>query len=577
MYKRRVIAFMLCVFLTIGLINSSTVTEAKNAVKLKKSAITVTVGASKNIKIVNVKKKKKVKWAVVSGITNVVGIKKSKCVFRVTGKIAGTAIVRATVGKKVYDCRITIINKAKAATFTEASWSKKRPASGTTSSSNDSSSGKNRSGIDDIIYYDLNYTDADNNLITTASVPSSKTTTEKNSNTTEADGKKTTTEKASDSSEDIDDPIYDDEDEDIYYYDEEEDAENEVDNTDGKNADDVAALINIADVQAANGVIISRDLDSEIYNWEELDEGSGVERIVGINFSGLGVSGELNIDAYISDIELYRSVDKNKPGLSQLKEINVSDTKISSLNCSKCVNIEAINISSTNISNLNVSSMTALKELIANNSTSLESVSIQSCRDLETVDISESEVIKKVSITGCASLSEVILSGCETLTSLDLSSDTSLGELVVNDTSLSSLKLNGCTGLYYLNCSSNQLAGGLDLTTCKSLEEIDCSYNQLTSVKPYNNSDSPLVILNCSNNSIAGFGNALNRCVELSVVNASYNRMGSSATMNLAAAMNISEIDISNNLGITRDNIAFYSDLKYSDEITVIVDGEEEE
>ena len=79
---------------------------AKKKVKLSKKAITVTVGESAKLLLKN--NKKKVKWIIASGKKNVTLSKKKKTSVVIKGKKAGKAKVQAKIGKKKYNCKVTV-------------------------------------------------------------------------------------------------------------------------------------------------------------------------------------------------------------------------------------------------------------------------------------------------------------------------------------------------------------------------------------------------------------------------------------------------------------------------------------
>lgn len=79
---------------------------AKKKVKLNKKAITVTVGESAKLLLKN--NKKKVKWIIAYGKKNVTLSKKKKTSVVIKGKKAGKAKVQAKIGKKKYNCKVTV-------------------------------------------------------------------------------------------------------------------------------------------------------------------------------------------------------------------------------------------------------------------------------------------------------------------------------------------------------------------------------------------------------------------------------------------------------------------------------------
>lgn len=85
-----------------------------------------------------------------------------------------------------------------------------------------------------------------------------------------------------------------------------------------------------------------------------------------------------------------------------------------------------------------------------------------------------------------------------TIKTIDLSGMTSLEEVEIYNSPITSLNVSNCTSLRKLDCHSNALTG-LNLSTCQSLEILNCSYNN---IKQLNIISSYLREVNCSNNQI---------------------------------------------------------------------------
>lgn len=99
--KSSQVCFKVAIVLLLMLMVASPINVRAARVKLNKSRITVYVGASTQLNVSGVSQK--ARWS--TSKKSVVGVSKTG---KVTGKKAGTAIIRARIGKKVLRCRITV-------------------------------------------------------------------------------------------------------------------------------------------------------------------------------------------------------------------------------------------------------------------------------------------------------------------------------------------------------------------------------------------------------------------------------------------------------------------------------------
>ncbi len=478
---KRLIAFLLCICLTLGIARVYGVhSHAKTSkIKLSKNVIALTVGSSKTLKVSNYSKK--AKWSVLTGVDYISLTKQAKKSVKIKAKMAGVAVVQCKAGKKKLTCKVTVSAKKKALVFQEASWPFRNPAAikpSTPSSSGGNktpgASGNNNSGIDDIFYYDLDYTDDKGNLIT--SEAPAKSTTKANATTkaaaTTEKKKSTTSSDATDDEDDIED-VYDDEE----YYGEEEEDEGAIVNVSGKHPDDVSALEEIISAQRAKGVDMPGDLDAQIYEWgpEEVNA-----RLEGINLSTMSIVGELDLSKFVA-----------------LEKVDVSDNQITSLK------IDKANLVSLNIANNKFTTFT-----------------LDKANKLESFKCSDNEELTSIKITNCTLLNDIVFADCDKLTSVDLSGDSAITELAVSGYGLSTLTLKDCTGITFLDCSENNLTA-LDLATCKAIEDINCSNNNIKTVK-FSRLTS-LMNIDCSYNVLTGLD--LTGCTELLALDCSYNKL----------------------------------------------------
>ncbi|MCD7824522.1 MAG: hypothetical protein LUH14_00915 [Clostridiaceae bacterium] len=110
------------------------VAEAK--VNLSTKKLTVEVGKTATLKLKN--NKKKASWKIVSGKKYITLKSKKKTSVKIVGKKAGTAKVKAVVGKKKYTCTVTV--KKAASTSNSSSKATESPDSTSSDSSSEDSS-----------------------------------------------------------------------------------------------------------------------------------------------------------------------------------------------------------------------------------------------------------------------------------------------------------------------------------------------------------------------------------------------------------------------------------------------------
>lgn len=103
--KRELLAYTLTFSLLLGITTSPEVSAAKK-VSLSNKKLTITKGKSKTLKVKNTKKK--VKWKILSGKTNITMKKKGKAAVTIKGQKKGSAKVQATIEKKKLTCKVTV-------------------------------------------------------------------------------------------------------------------------------------------------------------------------------------------------------------------------------------------------------------------------------------------------------------------------------------------------------------------------------------------------------------------------------------------------------------------------------------
>ncbi|WP_166921569.1 T9SS type A sorting domain-containing protein [Flavobacterium poyangense] len=175
-------------------------------------------------------------------------------------------------------------------------------------------------------------------------------------------------------------------------------------------------------------------------------------------------------------------------GFIKLKSLNCSDSKLSSLDISKNLNLTDLNCSKNQLSSLDVTKHIALTSLLCSNNTEMGLLDVSANANLSVLD--------------CKSTN---------LTSLDLTQNLKLNELNCSYNSLIRLDLSKNIHLTSLDCSYNRLPN-LDVSNHVGLVSLNCSNNYLTSLDLSKNMS--LNIFNCSNNRLVNLnaknGNNLN-------------------------------------------------------------------
>jgi uncharacterized repeat protein (TIGR01451 family) len=274
----------------------------------------------------------------------------------------------------------------------------------------------------------------------------------------------------------------------------------------------------------------------------------------------------------------YFTIDANSDGEIQQSEANqvgalyLSNSGINSVNgIAGFTNLETLDLNHNTVISLNVNSIANLKWINASN-TNLSDITVGN--NIEYLNLKESKI------------TSLDVSNKSNLSYLNLENNINIADLKANNCNLSTLILNGCTGLRSLDCSYNHLTS-LDLQNLNITEEIyhigyfifpkggvncshntisnlnitnlttnllDCSYNNLTSLDTTNltlvripNIDLnslglPLTVyLNCSHNQLTSIIN--NNNFVLQSFDCSYNNL---TTLNITQITSIS-LDCSHN------------------------------
>ena len=227
------------------------------------------------------------------------------------------------------------------------------------------------------------------------------------------------------------------------------------------------------------------------------------KRITRLDLSDKSLSGTLDVGKLTELIDLNCSntqlsaleVSKN----TNLTDLNCSNTQLSALEVSKNTNLTDLNCSNTKLSALDVSKNTNLAELNCSN-TRLSALDLSKNTNLDRLDCSDTQL----SVLDVSKNTNLTYLFCENtqLSALDLSKNTLLAKLYCTDTPLSALDLSKNTLLVQLFCSNTQLSA-LDVSKNTNLVALFCYDNQLSVLDVSKNTN--LTVLNCSDNPLTSF------------------------------------------------------------------------
>lgn len=189
---------------------------------------------------------------------------------------------------------------------------------------------------------------------------------------------------------------------------------------------------------------------------------------------------------------------------NDLVELVAMYNQLTSIDLSRCTNLEYLYLEGNKLPYVNVNYCTNLKYLVVSeneltsidvsNNTELENLTV-STNKLKNIDVSNNNKLtdlivgrnnlKNLDINHLTSL--LILSAYECgLSDIDLSSFPELTYLDVSGNNLTTLDLTSNTKLKILRISDNPLSGVLDYTSLSDLEQFYCSYTKVEELNLYN-------------------------------------------------------------------------------------------
>lgn len=159
-----------------------------------------------------------------------------------------------------------------------------------------------------------------------------------------------------------------------------------------------------------------------------------------------------------------------------LTYLDVSGTKLTSLNFSKNKNLETLKATLLSLSDIDLSATPNLKSLTVEKS------------NLKALDLSKNTILQNIDVAGNA------------LTSLDLSKNTELTNVDCHNNAIATLDIAQLTKLDTLNCSINKIEA-LNIANNKNLKNLNCSSNNISELNIKSNTD--LRYLNFADNEIS--------------------------------------------------------------------------
>ena len=277
--------------------------------------------------------------------------------------------------------------------------------------------------------------------------------------------------------------------------------------TDGKNANDVAAINKIIADQRAKGAIVSENLDdTDQYTWKD-------GRLVEIKWISKleydTTDYNLSEDISFNDLTALETIDcRGNPnltaievsGCTALKTLHIAGTGIRDLNlknnaaletlaCYQCPitnlnvshnpELENLECGETQIKHLDVSKLANLQKLSCGG-LEIESLDLSNNKKLETLFVDFAEHISSIDLSNNVALKELYCSQTK-ITSLDVSKNIALSVLGCDRTDITSLDVSKNVALEWLACYETNIAS-LDVSNNIALERLYCDETNITSL-----------------------------------------------------------------------------------------------
>ena len=183
-----------------------------------------------------------------------------------------------------------------------------------------------------------------------------------------------------------------------------------------------------------------------------------------------------------------------------------------------CSELVEVDLSWTTMTSIDLSTCPKVKKINFSYCTKLESANLAGCIELKTIStyfnggFYHCSALKTVSLAGCIELTEIDLRGITAITSIDLSGCSNLPSIDFSEhTELASVNLTGCSGLAEVKLGYTAITS-IDLSGCSNLTKID--FGGCTKLKSAN-------LTGCSKLKTisTGYGGEFRDCNALETVN----------------------------------------------------------
>ena len=256
--------------------------------------------------------------------------------------------------------------------------------------------------------------------------------------------------------------------------------------TDGKNANDVAAINKIIADQRAKGAIVSENLDdTDQYTWKD-------GRLVEIKWISKleydTTDYNLSEDISFNDLTALETIDcRGNPnltaievsGCTALKTLHIAGTGIRDLNLKNNAALETLACYQCPITNLNVSHNPELENLECGE-TQIKHLDVSKLANLQKLSCGGLE-IESLDLSNNKKLETLSVDFAEHISSIDLSNNVALKELYCSQTKITSLDVSKNIALSVLGCDRTDITS-LDVSKNVALEWLDCEGTDITSL-----------------------------------------------------------------------------------------------
>ncbi len=163
-----------------------------------------------------------------------------------------------------------------------------------------------------------------------------------------------------------------------------------------------------------------------------------------------------------------------------IAKINCIATKLTELDVTQCPNLWVLQAAYNNIGELDLSASKALGNLEVFGNM-IKELDLTACTELERL-VCSGNYLSDLNLASCKKLTYLDCTRMARITSLDLTNNQKLTNLLINECSISELKLpQGNVPLEEFWCHKNKISS-LDLSSYTSLKELNCSDNPLASL-----------------------------------------------------------------------------------------------